>query len=873
MAIAVRWTASSTNGTGSCSVTNQTTVAGDLLLMVVSNAGATAAQTLTAPAGWSKPLRADAVTTVDSGASTTVYAVFFRIADGTEGTTFTFGGGSGSINGRMTCFSGVDNTSPFDVGAPNNSSASATTTLTTPAITTVTDGALVIRTATHKTASTTFTSTTGPTLIGESPHSHVFQETTTVAGTVTAKALTAAASGSYIGNTLALRPAADAGGGTGGTGGGTDTTAPSPVTGLGETHTATSVTLNWTNPADADLTDVVVRRAAGTTAPANATSGTAVATVTKPTATFTDTGLTASTQYSYALFARDATGNPSAAANITVTTAAAAPAGGGTGGTTTGSITGLTVNPGLAAIGFTWASLAAGSVGVRIRRSAAGSSTPPAGPTDGTLVADVAAPATSYVDTGLTAGTQYAYALFTYDATPNYSAAVTPPSQPSTLPNVAAPPAQPKPLLTVRGLNKLSSGGNWTPLRSRTRQGERSGFMPGPNGISRTPHPHVGFSNGVTTAHQSRVRHRVLIDGFDLRLVFANYEQSVATNPITVTCGVEIPSPPGDGTGSQTGATILPLSWQGQPSVVIPAGQKVISDPVPWEFVAGSYVLSRTYVVVAAGDKYPLGLAYSSGPEGREENGIDKSASGSISTVGFASMYGPCGASLTPYADTIMVGLVGDSIMATETPPCSDEQVLLGASIPYINMARAGEAIAINFLNSNSRQRRMQMMNQCTHIICDYGINDLNSGKSAAQLQVDMLTLWNIFARRGIKVFHRTITPYATSTDSFTTVAGQTPFGGEANRITVNNWLRDGAPIGATTLAAVAAGTTANVLRAGDPRHPLSGYFETADTVESARNSGRWKIDSIQGDGLHPNANGQARMQAAIDLSKLAFAI
>ena len=50
---------------------------------------------------------------------------------------------------------------------------------------------------------------------------------------------------------------------------------------------------------------------------------------------------------------------------------------------------------------------------------------PPTSTTAGTLVTDAAKPATSYTDTGLTAGTQYSYALFAHDGTPVYAAAAT----------------------------------------------------------------------------------------------------------------------------------------------------------------------------------------------------------------------------------------------------------------------------------------------------------------------------------------------------------------------------------------------------------------------------------------------------------------
>jgi chitodextrinase len=52
-------------------------------------------------------------------------------------------------------------------------------------------------------------------------------------------------------------------------------------------------------------------------------------------------------------------------------------------------------------------------------------SDPPASETDGSLVADVAFPATSFTDTGLTPATQYSYTLFAHDGTPVYAAGAT----------------------------------------------------------------------------------------------------------------------------------------------------------------------------------------------------------------------------------------------------------------------------------------------------------------------------------------------------------------------------------------------------------------------------------------------------------------
>lgn len=61
--------------------------------------------------------------------------------------------------------------------------------------------------------------------------------------------------------------------------------------------------------------------------------------------------------------------------------------------------------------------------GVVIRRTLG--TTPPQSPTDGTPVADVAAPGGSFVDTGVQGSTTYSYALFAHDAAGNDAAAVT----------------------------------------------------------------------------------------------------------------------------------------------------------------------------------------------------------------------------------------------------------------------------------------------------------------------------------------------------------------------------------------------------------------------------------------------------------------
>ncbi|MEP7192145.1 MAG: PKD domain-containing protein [Actinomycetota bacterium] len=98
----------------------------------------------------------------------------------------------------------------------------------------------------------------------------------------------------------------------------TDVTAPGPVAALTAVVTDTSIALAWINPSDADFTGVTIRRSPGANPPASVIDGSPVAVPASATArSFTDTGLSAGTQYSYAVFAHDGAGNLAVPAFVT----------------------------------------------------------------------------------------------------------------------------------------------------------------------------------------------------------------------------------------------------------------------------------------------------------------------------------------------------------------------------------------------------------------------------------------------------------------------------------------------------------------------------------------------------------------------------
>ncbi len=185
------------------------------------------------------------------------------------------------------------------------------------------------------------------------------------------------------------------GGGSGGGGGGGDTQAPTTPTGLtSPSKTANTVSLSWTASTDnVAVTAYDVKRNGVTVGSPTTTS-------------FTDTGLAASTAYTYTVVARDAAGNASAASSsLAVTTNAATDTQAPTAptGLTSPSKTATTVN-----LSWTASTDNVGVTSYEIRRggNAVGTAT-----------------STSFVDSGLTPNTAYSYTVVARDAAGNTSAA------------------------------------------------------------------------------------------------------------------------------------------------------------------------------------------------------------------------------------------------------------------------------------------------------------------------------------------------------------------------------------------------------------------------------------------------------------------
>lgn len=362
-----------------------------------------------------------------------------------------------------------------------------------------------------------------------------------------------------------------------------------------------------------------------------------------------------------------------------------------------------------------------------------------------------------------------------------------------------------------------------------------------------------------TTVGTSRFAYRVQQSADNVRLVYTNWYNSSykATqyctdyaNTATITVQALI-FPPGSSTG-------IPVTVGGSTSWAITGGAWVQTDPIEIAVIAGQSFDVQTYV---SGTQWYPTLISGGGFTAGNQATSGSSKLGSTSGV----LYAP--AVVTGKRAGPAVVVMGDSIAYNSAQ---------GNSLGYLEKGLDGHYGLINTSSPGDRlywylagRRSFSQFadNDATTAIIEYCRNDLGDGRTVAQMQANLLTLWNIRKTAGQRVIQTTITPNTTSTDSWSTTGNQTvaSAGVEANRVSLNDWIRAGAPIVSGT--AVAPGTGGATL-AGQAGHPLYGYFEITDNVETARNSGIWKANYTT-DGLHPNTTGITAAALGVDYTMI----
>lgn len=311
-------------------------------------------------------------------------------------------------------------------------------------------------------------------------------------------------------------------------------------------------------------------------------------------------------------------------------------------------------------------------------------------------------------------------------------------------------------------------------------------------------------------------------------------------------------------------------TFGGLPAFTIATSAPVASDPIAVAIPAGTAITARLFYE-AVGEQHDAAKTLGVFPTARWGTG-DLTADGvGITDVNNSQRYLPSVVAITGLTrptEPAILG-IGDSIFESGSGNPSGYTVgVRDAGRPFLNAGRwAGSTIA------NGDAALTGLLDHFTHALDQYGFNDLSS-EAVTKTMADKLATWDwLHAQNAaLSITACTVTPSASSTDGYATLANQTASAGTTyggltrhQRATAyNGWIRDGAPI----LAGVAAPGTTDpaALRAGDSGHPLAGWLEVADTVESSRDSGIFRVDAgpLTSDGAHMNTTGGAFIAAAV---------
>lgn len=420
----------------------------------------------------------------------------------------------------------------------------------------------------------------------------------------------------------------------------------------------------------------------------------------------------------------------------------------------------------------------------------------------------------------------------------------------------------------------VATGGNWVqgaPVAGGAGAGLRN-FGAG-NLLPVGPRNAVPIPNqqSSATSLNSRVRCVATVPVTDVRLVFTNFltnnpgVDQVGQSALTVRAAIEYPV-----------GTFTPVYFDGGRDVVIQPGAIAVSAATAVDhpgFTGNPVDFQVRTFVTQTGGTIPVNVATAGANEGGVTGGTDLTTSGTIAGTIYA--YGPAAVlAATTGAVPRLVAGVGDSITQGTGDGPLDGGWLTRASesqgFPLIKTALSGETGA-QFLTTHNR---LPLILGATHATVLYGTNDLNNAITLAQVQAILVSIWKRLAARTIKPYAVTIPPRTTSTDAFATTANQTATASNPTRIQINDWLRAGAPLTAAGVATT-AGAPGSIV-AGQPGHPLVAYsaaspiFDLADVVESARNSGVWKLNST-GDGTHPSngVNGAPLIASTFAIANL----
>ncbi|MCZ2813152.1 SGNH/GDSL hydrolase family protein [Modestobacter sp. VKM Ac-2979] len=349
---------------------------------------------------------------------------------------------------------------------------------------------------------------------------------------------------------------------------------------------------------------------------------------------------------------------------------------------------------------------------------------------------------------------------------------------------------------------------------------------------------------GFTDTTLRQVAH-LSVGGDSVRIRISN---DYGTTPLVVS---QVTVGPGAAGAAVDPQQLQTVTFEGSPSVTIPAGAEWVSDPVPLDVADDSDLVVSMYLPGPTGPAtvHSLGRATSYQASGDATSsateafapldtsryfleGVDVTTAALGSVVFF-------GDSITDgYASSIDENLrypdqVADRLLARpERRECGVLNAGISGNRVLTDAGTAGVSALARFEDDVIDQTAVRS------VVLLEGINDI--GRTAGALEPEeLIAVYQQFIERahdhGIRVIGATITPYEG--------AGYYSEDGEADRQAVNEWIR------------------------------TSGEFDDVVDFDAAvrdpQNPSQIRPDFDPGDHLHPNDAGYAAMAATVDLKEI----
>lgn len=403
-----------------------------------------------------------------------------------------------------------------------------------------------------------------------------------------------------------------------------------------------------------------------------------------------------------------------------------------------------------------------------------------------------------------------------------------------------------------------------------------------PAGAGSDANGQTGLSDGVKTWAIVQRVHRVEQACADFSLLYVNAGSDehfaapagIPSNAITIATTVWKQSG-----NPNLGGTPVDVTFGGATSYSLTPEQILTSDVIAGPFAAGDLVWERTLVQVAAGGRWPLGTrtVWNSTDGYRTGTGAGPSTdylhTGTVTPQsGTYTHFAACGSLSTSLVGaTPVVGFIGTSIAEGYNDQAHNAhfvQACNARNVPVVRVAHGGSS-ALRWNLSGNHEIRMALLGQATDVVVEHLTNDFQNSLTNPPIPTvtdwvncatRLRTLHKMLSDAGKRAYQLTGCPsYNKSTDGWATVGSQSANDKDIVRTMTNAWIRAGCPEKAGV--PVVPGTSGAI-----PSPYLTGWFEVADVVETARDSGVWK-QGMTADGIHPTSAGHAAVAATIDLS------